>query len=400
VYKPIVIADAVVDEGGRMITNEIDHSDLAFQRFFRPVNFYARYSSDISQVPLSILNIPALSTIIHFAWAIGVDVKIGEIDKTYLDGLEKAKVLFRENLNYSTLSFNSKVTAEKVVPNTFTGLGHEGLMFNGGLDSSSSYAKRWRENPKLITVWGLDILLDWADFWKMVLKTYGWMNQYTVESNTEEIYYKNDLWSLGSKVKEGYRGGYQFSINTLGVCAPLTVAEGIGKLMLSSTYPSREYGDPDVPWGENRVNFLVDKCMRWANVETEDVECEYSTNEKVKHLLKPFFDSHGPLTIRSCGNLARLSKVKDKWLNCNICDKCQRVIGMLTVNGIDPNTCGFHVAPETYEKIKTDIINETWNTEYLKYHWEEIKRSLPSVITEDFNGSKDFLEWLRGYKFA
>jgi len=73
---------------------------------------------------------------------------------------------------------------------------------------------------------------------------------------------------------------------------------------------------------------------------------------------------------------------------------------MLTVNGIDPNTCGFHVTPETYEKIKTDIINETWNPEYLKYHWEEIKRSLPSVITENFNGSEDFLEWLRGYKFA
>lgn len=399
-YKPIVIEDAELSTNGHMITNEIDHSDPNFKRFLRPMSFYARYSSNISQVPLSILNIPALSSIIHFAWAIGVDVILGEIDKTYLDGIEKAKNLFKENPNYSTLSFNSKVTARKVVQNTFSELNHEGLMFSGGLDSSSSYAKRWRENPKLITIWGLDILLDWANFWKMVLKTYGWMNQHTIESNTEEIYYKNDLWSLGSKVKEGYRGGYQFSINTLGVCAPLTIAEGIGKLMLSSTYPSREYGDTNAPWGENRVNFLVDECMRWANVEIGDVECDYSTNEKVKYLLKPFFDSNGPLTIRSCGNLARLEKVKHKWLNCNICDKCQRVIGMLTVNGIDPNTCGFHVNPETYEKIKTDIINETWNPEYLKYHWEEIKRNLPSVITEDFNGSKQFLEWLRGYRFG
>lgn len=399
-YKPIVIEDVVVSQDGHAIVNKIDHSDPAFKRFFQPVDFYARYSVDISQVPLSILNIPALCSIIHFAWAIGVDVEVGEIDNTYLNGIQDARNLFKGNKGFKTLSFDTEVHARKTVKNSFPNLSSQGLMFSGGCDSTSSYVKRLKQNPKLILVWGLDIPLNWRGFWLKVLETYREMNLYPVESNTDELYCKNTLWSLGAEIKEGYRPGYQFTINTLGVCAPLTVAEGIGSLMLSSTYPSREYGDPNTPWVETRVNFLVGECLRWANVQTMEVDCEYSTNEKVKHFLKPYFDAYGPTVIRSCGNVARLGKVRDRWLNCNICDKCQRVIGMLVVNGIDPNACGFHVSPEVYDQIKRNIVDGTWNPEYLRYHWTEIQRCLPPVVTEDFNGSKKFLNWLREHRFG
>lgn len=391
----ITIHDATIQNDGRKITNFIEATPNA-QRFFKSNIFWAEYDRSITDVPLSILNIPALSTIIHFAMAVGCDVSIGEVDKTYLKGIEKTKKLLRYHPGFQAMSFDCTVHAEPI-ENTFNG-DKKGMLFSGGVDSTSSRIAHLHEKPTLIFIRGIDMPLSWKAFWHRVVDHYKHLGLRTIESNTEEIYGLQHA-QLGKNIMEGYMPGYSFSINRLGVCAPLTVAEGIDTLMLSSTYPEREYGDPDYPWTRNRVNWIIDEYLSWADVEVYDVEGEYTTTEKIQQLIKPHFQEHGPSTIRSCGHVRFLGTVNTIWFNCCRCDKCQRVIGSLAVSGVDPRTCGFPTTPKTYEQMRFDTEKLVWNPFYLYYHWKEVQRLIPDEITEDFGGSKAFLEWLRGHRF-
>lgn len=397
----IRIGDAVLDKGGRRVSNSIEIPP-SFSRYFSSLNFYVEYENDVSQVPLSILNIPALSSIIHFAWAIGCDVHIGEADREYLRGLETVRRILSRQLGFEVLDLRSSVEVDKEVENSFEAKG-KGLLFSGGVDSTASYIANIHAYPKLITIWGMDVPTDWTDFWDKVTEKYAWMGPLKIKTNSDEIYRLNDLWSLGAKrastkgLIEGYRPTYSFFVNMLGICAPLTVLEGIGELMFSSTYPSRQYGDPNYPWAWQRASFILAQHFRWGGIRCREVEHEYTTNEKVKYFIKPYFKEQGALTLRSCGHRRLLEKHKLERLNCSECDKCGRVIGMLIVNGVDPNTCGFQATAETYEMIKASIVEKLWNPTYLKYHWQEIQDFIPETIIEDFSGSKRFLEWLRDY---
>lgn len=398
VDSTIEIFDPVLQNTGRRILNHIKVPPH-LRPYFEDFVFYAEYERDVSAVPESILNIPALSSIIHFAWAVGCNVVVGEIDKTYFSGIEKSRRFLKEHPAYKNMSFDSIVSGD-VIENDFGG-DKAGLLFSGGADSTASYIAHRHQNPQLITIRGIDMPLRWSKFWQRVIDLYGWMNPTTIITNTDEIYsgIHQGYFSRKARIVEGYKPGYSFSVNRLGVCAPLTVVEGINELMMSSTYPAREYGDPAFPWSNNRINFKVDEWLSWANVKVHDVETEYSTTEKIKDLIKPYFEKHGTLLIRSCGHVKLLGPRRHEIFNCTHCDKCQRVIGSLVVSGIDPRTCGFNTTEKTYQTIRTDIERKTWNPLYLKYHWEEVRGYIPDVIEGDFGGSRAFLEWLRDYEF-
>jgi len=395
----IEIFGAIVQNDGRKILNRIK-TPRFLHPFFKDFSFYAEYEKDISKVPESILNIPALSSIIHFAWAMGCDVSVEKIDKTYLNGIEKARAFLKGHSAFEKLSFDSAVSGN-VIENNFDG-DKKGLLFSGGADSTASYIAHKHEKPQLITIRGIDMPLSWSAFWHRVVDLYKWMDITTIVSNTDEIYTgaHNNYFGSITKIVEGYMPGYSFSINRLGICAPLTVVDGITDLMMSSTYPTREYGDPRFPWSKDRVNVIINEWLSWGDVKVHDVETEYSTTEKIKDLIKPYFDEYGTLLIRSCGHVRFLGPQSHEVFNCTRCDKCQRVIGSLAVSGIDPRTCGFNTTEKTYQQVRLDIEKKTWNPLYLKYHWEEVKRYIPDTIEEDFGGSQAFLEWLRDYEFG
>lgn len=412
--EEIIIQNAVFEAEGRRITNHIEISNPRMKaKYFQDTKFYAEYNKDVSVTPLSILNIPALSSLIHFAWAIGCDVKVGEIDETYLNGLRMAARIYKNNPGLAELgtgrkvcgkAFSTKITADKIVNNNgiTSDFRESGLLFSGGADSTSSYLARKHTNPKLLMIWGVDIPLDWQNFWMRVVKYYKELNYpiLTIKTNSDLIYKSNIRDRLGVKLVEGYRPTFSYSINILGCVAPLTFTERIGKLMISSTYPSREYGDPTMPFTQHCSDFITNQHMRWGDMKTYSVEHEYTTNEKIKHFVKPYLeDHHDFLLLRSCGNLERLAKVKDTQFNCCVCDKCQRVISMLVVNDIDPRRCGFDISSDTYLQMKQDIIGKKWDYNYQIYHWSEIKACIPPVIKTDFLGSKAFMEWLRRWQF-
>ena len=57
------------------------------KKYFLTDYFFVEYDQDVINVDKSILYIPIVSNIITMAWAVGADIYVEELDKTYLDSL-------------------------------------------------------------------------------------------------------------------------------------------------------------------------------------------------------------------------------------------------------------------------------------------------------------------------
>jgi len=305
VVAEIIIHNASVQDNGKKITNLLEVTP-ELKPFLKTNLFWVEYDRSIADVPMSILNIPALSTVIHFALAVGVDVIMSEVDSRYLEGIEQTKKLLKYHPGFDGLNLKSTVKANPV-ENNFPDMDGKGLLFSGGVDSTASYIAHKHEDPALIFIHGIDMPLGWKEYYNRVVEHY--------------------------------------------------------------------------------------------KVDVHDVEEDYTCTDKIVKLIKPHFEEHGPTTIRSCGHVRYLGEVNTTQFNCCQCDKCQRVIGALAACGIDPRTCGFSTTPQTYRKMLFDTSKGVWNPIYLKYHWSEVQPYIPDEIEEDYGGSRQFLEWIRGHRF-
>ena len=393
----IRIGNASLMNGGHRIENVIQ-PDPEYAPYFVDTKFYAEYPESVERVPKALLNIPVLSTIIHFAVAIGAEVEVGEVDAEYLKACINVQDYLRTAPGFESLKCAAKISGKPV--KTSYEAPNQGLLFSGGSDSTCSWIKRRYEDPRLYLIWGLDVPTWWNEFWMKVEQQYRWLYPRIVKTNTEDLYATNKLYALGAKLTEGYRPTYSFSVNALGLLAPLTYLDGVGLLQLSSTYPSRHYLNPRYPWARFRPSFIVNQFWRWGSTRCLEVDHEYSTLEKIESFLKPHVDAGNKVFLRSCGHRANLLKYKLERTNCLECDKCGRTISMLAVAGVDPREVGFPVEGVHWARCRSDIEAKRWNPVYLKYHFEEVRDHIPAVISEDYAGSKGFLNWLRGYHFA
>ena len=165
--KYIKIEEPVVS-GKRLLLSNIDFS-RHFEKYFWQKNLFVEYDVNIENIDASILNIPVLSNVITVAWALGGDVYVKELDKSYFKSLENTRLVFKSW--YPKLSFSTKIHVKKLVSNRFSNMRY-GLLFSGGVDSLASYIRHKGKKPNLIMIWGLDIPLDQEDFWKKIKNKY------------------------------------------------------------------------------------------------------------------------------------------------------------------------------------------------------------------------------------
>lgn len=397
-YKPIRIQNATLHKDGTRIENYIHVFDKRIQKYFKSFHFYAEYSQDVSQVSLGILNIPALSAVIHLAWSLGLDLEIDELDETYFEGLENARLIYQANSFLKALSFDTELTVKKAVRNEFGLNGREGLFFSGGLDSLASHILR--KPYENIMYWGYDIPLNWESFWKRVKKEYRDVNLLFVKTNSLEMFDNEEIHNgIGQKLPVDLWSSIAYSIHTFGVSAPLSAGR-VDSLIMSSTYPSKWLNHPNYVFLD-RPQLYANQHLAFADVKTYDVEHELNRVDKVKRIIKPAFEKDGYRTIRTCGHIELLRNREHKeLLNCCTCFKCLRTIGNLVVGGVDPNQCGFHVNESTYRRIKSILSSTVGNVKRIHAYWRPIKWAIPTKIKEDFNGSRPFLEWLKGYELS
>jgi hypothetical protein len=327
------------------------------------------------------------------AWAIGADVHVGSLDQKFMESLEQIRKTLKKW--HPRLSFNTKIHVDKIIKNTAKNQ-RTGILFSGGIDSTTSYFRHKHKNPILIMIWGVDIPLTEKKFWFKVKSTYKkvMIREKTeirfVKTNTRQCFNEATLTRDFARYlnASSWWGGYSYGITTLGLTAPLTQKEQIGIQIIASgsNITKKPYGS----------HHLIDEKLAWANTKIVNDTKELSRREKIKYLSKIIEKKEFPL---------RLCYSQYEKFNCNKCRKCLRATLNLIIDGVDPNKVGFKIKEDFFEQMKKFLIennnkrvgkNITYPSIFL---WRSIQENLPETLNHNLYNAKEFIKWFKTFNF-
>ena len=378
IHKPKVEKD-------NLVTYQITYPK-SLRRYFSLNEFYIKYDTLIGEVPNDILAIPCLGSIITTAWALGSNVYVDSIDEDYLHSLNKIKSVF--NRMYPGIDFKGEIYANEVVSNKFVN-NRLGILFSGGLDSTSLYIQNRSKKPDLFTIIGGIIPSDSHRFIRKMKNVYEKfaqrekINLSFIESNVR-ILLNEALLSVMFAKKIYFRPWWEMinhGIIQLSLCAPVTVRK-IASMKIALTAPFlRNYG----------ADARIVGNLRWAGIDVAPDGYEYNRQEKIRFILKEFVKSHYHPKLQVC---LYAPSVSDH-LNCGYCDKCSQTIIGLIVEGIDPRKCGFRVHDDFFEHARKRVI-PTSKT----FKWERIQKHISDNINYYSLSYGDFFDWFKNYDYG
>lgn len=374
----------------------LTYSD-SVRKYFLSNLLHVTYDRDVSNVSKSILTIPAISNVITVAWAIGADVHVKELDKTYSESLEKVKSVMKRF--YPKLSFSTNVNIERVVSNSFSNKGM-GLLFSGGIDSLTSYIKHKDKKPFLMMVKGADIPFNEEKVWGKIKDKYekfadkerikicfinANMRQFINERRLN-VEFGRHLTNLS------WWAGFSHGMSLIGLCAPLTAIENIATILIaSSDWQELALERALYPWGSNP---LIDNKISWADVKVVHDGFELSRQKKIKMLSSWIKYSKYYPFMRVCYS-------QFHGFNCGKCEKCLRTICGLILEGIDPNKCGFKVDKNFFDIFKQRLIKGKFTVDEGEvFMWRDIQRHIPNSLSHNLYDSRKFFKWFKNFDIS
>jgi hypothetical protein len=360
-------------------------------KFFNSDTFYVEYEDDVSDVSESILYIPVIANIAPVAWATGANVHLKEIDAAFLGALGAIRDVMKRM--YPNFSCAGDICAERVVSNRF---GHKGSaqLFTGGADSLATYVKHRDEKPELISYrtysrFNVPLQRSIDGILSAFAQREG-VHTHMVESNL--IHFLDDqrlVQGYGENFSEAsWWASVQHGLGLLGLCAPLTSGLDINIVYIGSTSTGNIIRNPWTPWGSHR---FIEGNLSWADVHISYDGWELTRQDKIKVLSRFMSDSGVKLRLIVCNEADRGVS-----LNCSKCEKCYRTMAGLTLDGIDPNDCGFSMDDRTLVDLKRVLVDKQVRLIHKQPNmWRDMQRSIPDPIASDIHGSKAFFEWFR-----
>ena len=361
------------------------------RKYFLSDSSYVQYDSsiDLGKIHNSILAIPIVSVLAPVSWAAGADIKVPELDATYLKSLKAVKEVFR-NFGYP-FSFCGDIIAGTEVTNEF-GRKRTGVLFSGGVDSLASYLKHKNEKPDLISIWGTPDIPPFEQAFGS--RVYTDILDLANRDGVQAFQVKTDMLmnlnrELLSKDFEVWWYPYvAVGLFLLSLCAPVTAVRGIGTIIIASGLTGEFQG-------RSGTSPLTDNKVSWADVNVIHDSYELSRQEKMRYVCQkenlPYL-SH----LRVCNETARACKT-----NCGNCEKCMRTMVGLLVEGVDPNKCNFNLDAKKLSYIRASFIKGRIAIgEAQLLIWRDIQRHIPQEINTDIFGSREFFTWLRTYDLS
>jgi hypothetical protein len=357
------------------------------RKFFHSNEFYVKYDTSIETVSDDILVIPCLGSLITTAWAGKASVYIDTVDAEYLYSLRTIREAY--NKIYPGLDFKGAIIPNKVVKNKPRKKGW-GMLFSGGLDSTTLFIQDRKEKPNLFTVIGGVIPSDNYYFTKKIETIYTdfakkeGVNLNFVESDVR--FFLNELLLSVTHKSQLYSLPWWETINhglvQLSLCAPLTINRiSSMKIALIATAISNFGTDSRIVGN-----------IRWAGINVIPSGYEYNRQEKKHYILKNFIKNNYHPKLQVC----LYSPSIDSNLNCGYCEKCSRSIIGLMVEGIDPRKCGFPVYDDFFEHARTRVIPTS-----TPRNWTMIQECMAKNKYTNLNPRiSDFFKWFQNYDFS
>lgn len=380
-----------VEADSNVLRSEISHSP-ELRRFFSGEDLHTEYSVDIGGVPEHVLTIPVLAQVWPVACMTGVDVTVPVLDSIFRDSLREVQHSLERmypELMRGGASLSYEDVAGREADAEFDG---NGLLFTGGVDSMFSYVRHRDEAPSLINVQGWTVRRDEHETWNDVKE---YLEAFGTDHDVDVLYVRSNMLSFLRNVmliaySDPHVSGAWYSsvghgLGLPGLCAPLAHATGIDDLYMS---PSQWEGI-SLPWGSRPE--IVEN-VRWSGTETHLEGYEYTRQERLEAIAEYAKAEDPDLTLVTCSE-----KVSE---NCGRCEKCCRTAVGLLVAGLDSNDHGYSFSSETFSHIRNRLRNGNWEfreDEHV-HHWEDLQNHA-SIENARFDGSREFLEWLREADF-
>lgn len=356
------------------------------RKFFKENVLFVKYDTSIEDVPESFLVIPFLAIVCPVAWACRADVYVETIDEEFLHALEVVKRTFQKF--YPEVGFGGNIHADNIIMPDVGVRSKSMMLFSGGVDSIITYIRHRDEKPVLVVINGADVELTNREAWNTVVKTSqefadkAGTKLRTIESNFRSVLHELMLADYYDKKLHTYWfGGVLHGLAFLGLCAPLTYIDKIGKLYLASTY-TKEFPEP---WGSHPD---IDNNVKWTGTTVSHDGYELSRQEKLNGIADYVRATGHKFVIRVCWGT-------DKNANCSVCEKCLRTILGLELAGINPNEYGYDVNANTFPTMKKKIEqSQMYSRDGEKFMWEDIQRHARSDQDLPHSEAKKLINWL------
>ncbi|MFC6906907.1 hypothetical protein [Halalkalicoccus tibetensis] len=362
------------------------------QRFLRDIDPYIRYSEDVSDVPESILAVPLLATLCPVAWIRGADIYIDKIDKSFCRSLPALHDGYAQLYPTAPFEAKSSLHYKDLVDNGSSNPDSEesrsGVLFTGGVDSTTTYLRHRDQQPHLITVRKETETRENA--WKQRRRMIGAfaaeeeLTTHAIETNIKStvkkfmvnLYHRhhlNESWDRAMFLGIGYPG----------FTAPLAYKHG-----LTDIYQSADYL-PHTRYPKSTQSLLVDN-LRWGKTRVESDAEGLTRQDKIELLGAHFTGKEMNWEISSCDYGG------DTSVSCNHCETCFHTITGFIVANYDPAAFGFEIDTGTFEEIKSHLSDREFDSDSGKLRfWLELQeRADPSQVDLPYEGVTDFVAWL------
>ncbi len=361
--SPSILIDRIDADGTDLECEVRCTPDL--QRFFTGDPFRVSYDVSIDDVPEGVLAIPVLAHVCPVAWTHGGDVYVDEVDATFARALEDVKETLLSL--YPNFLEGGQLKTRRTSDVAPASGGESGLLFTGGVDSTSSYVRHREEEPTLISVRGWTITPDpaddekWADLRSRV-------SRFADERDLETAFLESNMLSFldhpmllahfGHRVDGGWYSSVGHGLGLLGLCAPMAYARGMDDLYVAATH----WEGIDLEWGSRPD---IDERVRWAGTQCHHDAYELTRQERLD-VIADYVDEAAPdLQLQTCN--VRMDG------NCSRCEKCYRTAVGLRLSGLDPTDHGYQFDDEEYHDLRQSLERGEWILgQDERYMWEDI----------------------------
>ncbi len=385
--RPFLSVDRISVHDGHEVRYDLSYS-RRFGRFLTDVDPYVRYSVDVSEVPESVLAVPLLTTLCPLAWITGTRVSVETVDAAFLDSLSALQRAYAEQYPDAPFERVDPIEYDTVVNTGSTGSdGGAGVLFTGGVDSTTTYLNRRERKPHLITVRkeGETRENTWAKRPRMIdaFAAENGLTAHYVETNVKSLV---DKFAVNLRFRHLLNDSWDrtmfFGIGYPGFTAPITYTEGLTEVYQSADYmPHERFPNSAQPR-------LVDT-LRWANTAVESDAVGMTRQEKIELIGEHFAGRETAWEISSCDEGGEES------LSCNRCGTCLHTITGFLVAGYDPEDYGFEVDERTFDRIRSHVETERFTADSVKARfWMEMQERVDlDRIALPYEGLGEFLAW-------
>ena len=336
-----------------------------WKQYFNKCREYCMdYTENIDNIPKSIASIPFITNVLPMVWIFDAELILEELDKEFYESIDNFKNGYIKM--YPMITFNGKITCNKIIDNSYKTSNKVAAFYSGGLDATSTLVTHYSEKPMLINLQGSDLDLRYK---KVLEDVRGFLKNNADNLDLDIVFIKSEFRNLINEkrmdryikptIHDGYWHGFQHGIAIIGHAVPLSYKYKIKSIYIASSY-SKEFVAPCAS------DPTIDNFVKLSSTTVIHDGFEFNRNDKSENIGNFIEKNNKKIKLRVCLDDYRVN-------NCCNCEKCYRTILGFASKGYDPQIVGFDLNDKFYKKVERDLKYKIIIAGHVIQLWKQIQ---------------------------